>query len=106
MSNPVYSKQVFAVQGCDGPITNLVPEGKLWVVRDCWVYYYAISSGITRFYLIGDNGQTFGYNNFSIALGVQLWYWQGRQVIYNGLGINVSGDKCDVSVMAYELSLP
>ncbi len=102
---PVYSVQLAAIVGLDGPATFTVPDGFVWVLRDVDVWYVGFLTNVVH--LLGSAGQTIWGNAFAGAEQPQYASWRGRQVLNPGQTFGLSSSSAtDFTVSGYSLTLP
>lgn len=102
----VYSDILLEQVGLVGSATTVPDPGFLWVVRDIELYWNPTAGIESSCFFIGDIGQTFFFNQFTIVGGERWGSFSGRVVIKDSLTATISGQAVDVTVSGYKLSLP
>lgn len=105
MASPVFSVSILQEQGLNGSRSLFVPTGFVWVLRDLDVYKNHLPLPLDQLFVIGDNGQTIIYNDWSSVDAGRVYAWRGRQVVATGI-IVTTNCAMDVSISGYALSLP
>lgn len=105
MARPVFSTSFLQQQGMYPSATYAVPAGFRAVVRDIELYWNGPSLD-TSVHFIGDQGQTWFFDLFTVSSGQRWGSFTGRVVLDLGFSITSDNDPVDVSVSGYLLSLP
>jgi len=101
----VYSKRFIAASGITAEVSETVPAGVIWILRDVDIYCNAPLGG-SRFFLEGSIHQTL-WSAVTNPNSINAVGWRGRQVLVSGESFYVRADTpTDVTISGYELSLP
>lgn len=102
----IYSKRLLSAGGLGGSISETVPSGVIWVVRD--IDAVCDSGSDAQFEVHGAGGVTFWYAQY-VPGNPDFWFgWRGRQILYAGeiLTAVALSESWDVTISGYELTSP
>jgi hypothetical protein len=102
----VYTEPFLVIQGLVGSAHVDVLPGYRYVVVDVELYWNPTSSLVTDCFLIGDDSQTWFFNEFTVVSGQRWGSFTGRVAHNDRISVNITGDPVDVTITGYKLSLP
>jgi len=104
----LYSSALYVAENLMGDLSEPVPAGEVWVVRDVTLLQFAGSAGAASNVYVGDALTLwFIAAHLDPTVADAYYHWEGRQVIAPGSAIRVlTGESTQVRISGYILTLP